>query len=98
MKNADMPAMPIADDCGRPAMYGADGVEALGLTKREMIAASLPVVDFSVKSQFVREVIGRDVNWGDVRDAMKASAEIEAVHRAIRADALLAELERTCQK
>lgn len=38
MKNSDMPAMPIVDSCGRPAMYGNEGIEALGFTKRERIA------------------------------------------------------------
>ena len=38
MKNADMPAMPIVDSCARPAMYGNEGVEAIWLTKREMMA------------------------------------------------------------
>ncbi|MGL4757557.1 MAG: hypothetical protein ACRCXB_34820 [Aeromonadaceae bacterium] len=38
MKNADMPAMPVVDSRGCPSMYGVDSVEALGLTKREIIA------------------------------------------------------------
>ena len=38
MKNADMPAMPVVDSRGIPSMYGFDSVEALGLTKREMMA------------------------------------------------------------
>lgn len=42
MKNADMPAMPIVDSCARPAMYGNEGVEAIGLTKREMMAMHAP--------------------------------------------------------
>lgn len=38
MKNADMPAMPIFDECGRPTVHGMSNVEVLGLTKREMMA------------------------------------------------------------
>lgn len=38
MKNADMPAMPVFDSSGCPSLYGDDGVEAKGLTKREMMA------------------------------------------------------------
>ena len=38
MKNADVPAMPIVDDCASPAVCGVGGVEALGLAKREMMA------------------------------------------------------------
>ena len=38
MKNSDMPAMPVFDSSGCPSLYGDDGVEAKGLTKREMMA------------------------------------------------------------
>lgn len=36
--NGDMPAMPVFDSSGCPSLYGDDGVEAKGLTKREMMA------------------------------------------------------------
>ena len=36
--NVNMPAMPVFDSSGCPSLYGDDGVEAKGLTKREMMA------------------------------------------------------------
>lgn len=79
MRNADMPAMPIFDDCGRPAMYGVDGVEALGLTKREMIAMHMAAGNMAA----------RTVQWADVNVPLMARIAVDM------ADALLAELERT---
>ena len=80
MRNADMPTVPIFDDCGRPAMYGADGVEALGLTKREMIAMHMMqgILAAGNADEFV---VGDEVGF--------AGFAIAAT------DALLAELERT---
>lgn len=82
MKNADMPAMPVVDDCGRPAMYGAEGVEALGLTKREMIAmhAMQGILAAGNADEFV---VGDEVGFAGFAVSC--------------ADALLAELERTQQ-
>lgn len=91
MKNADLPAMPLSG--GSEPFHGYQG-----MTKREMMAAMLPDVGLEIDSRAVPGFIGRDVNWGDILDALKASAEVEAIHRVIRADALLAELDRTCQK
>lgn len=81
MKNADMPAMPIADDCGRPAMYGAEGIEALGLTKREMMAMHICSGNMAA----------RTVLWADVDVDFMARIAVQM------ADAMLAELERTQQ-
>ena len=105
MKNADMPAMPIIDDEQSFPIDGekygkslSSGRFAVGMTKREIMAAMLPDVGLEIDSSVVPSFIGRDVNWGDILDGLKASAEVEAIHRVIRADALLAELDRTCQK
>ena len=94
MKNSDMPAMPV--ELSGFGQYAP--IAYMGMTKREMIAVMLPDVGMEIDSRAVPSFIGRDVNWGDILDGLKASAEVEAIHRAIRADALLAELERTCQK
>lgn len=97
MKNSDMPAMPampILDSCGRPAMYGNEEVEALGLTKRETmamhicaeIAGSIDSEDCYQRIKFMAGNCGMNVSQWIARDAVKQS------------DALLAELERTkCQ-
>ena len=100
MKNADMPAMPTQTYDHGAAMQGlaVTVTDKSGLTKREMMAAMLPDVGLEIDSRAVPGFIGREVNWGDILDGLKASAEVEAIHRVIRADALLAELDRTCQK
>ena len=101
MDNGNMPAMPqSATSEGYSCNYydyGGPGIPT-GLTKREMMAAMLPDVGMEIDSRAVPGFIGRDVNWGDILDGLKASAEVEAIHRVIRADALLAELDRKCQK
>lgn len=38
MKNADMPAMPVTDECGMPFNSIPEGLCTTGLTKREMMA------------------------------------------------------------
>lgn len=93
MKNSDMPAMPfeIGDEAQGSRWWS-------GLTKREMMAATLPDIEIKVDYKAIPELIGRDVDWNDMRDVIKAGAEVEAIQRVIRADAILAELERTCQK
>ena len=48
MKNADMPAMPVFDSSGCPSLYGDDGVEAKGLTKREMMAMHMMAARISI--------------------------------------------------
>ena len=94
MKNSDMPAMPV--ELSGFGQYAP--IAYMGMTKREIMAAMLPDVGLEIDSRVVPGFIGRDVNWGDILDGLKASAEVEAIHRVIRADALLAELDRTCQK
>lgn len=87
MNNADMPAMPVSD-----VSNFRDG-----FTKREMIAMSLPHAEMEINPQFAHELIGREINWDDKLDIIKVAAEIEAIQRVMRADALLAELDK-CQK
>ena len=81
MKNADMPAMPAFDSSGCPSLYGDDGVEAKGLTKREMMAMHAMVGLLSCGKQY------------DIRHKSRASQLVgDAVFYV---DALLDELERT---
>ena len=61
MKNSDMPAMPVFDSSGCPSLYGDDGVEAKGLTKREMmamhiLAGFLSDCEFDVTKQTAAEM------------------------------------------
>lgn len=79
MKNADMPAMPVFDSSGCPSLYGDDGVEAKGLTKREMMAMHMMCA-----------MIGAPVGRVDIDDG-----EQLPLMAIVAADALLAELERT---
>lgn len=81
MKNADMPAMPVFDSSGCPSLYGDDGVEAKGLTKREMKAMHAMVGLLSCGKQY------------DIRHKSRASQLVEDA--VFYADALLDELERT---
>jgi len=81
MKNADMPAMPVFDSSGCPSLYGDDGVEAKGLTKREMMAMHAMVGLLSCGKQY------------DIRHKSRASQLVEDA--VFYADALLDELERT---
>ena len=72
MENADMPAMPVFDSSGCPSLYGDDGVEAKGLTKREMMAmhiASGLAADHQVT---VRNIATLSV---EVADALLAELE-----------------------
>ena len=81
MKNSDMPAMPVFDSSGCPSLYGDDGVEAKGLTKREMMAMHAMTGLLSGGKQY------------DNRYSSRASQLVE--DSVLYADALLAELERT---
>ena len=81
MKNADMPAMPVFDSSGCPSLYGDDGVEAKGPTKREMMAMHAMVGLLSCGKQY------------DIRHKSRASQLVEDA--VFYADALLDELERT---
>lgn len=81
MKNADIPAMPVFDSSGCPSLYGDDGVEAKGLTKREMMAMHAMVGLLSCGKQY------------DIRHKSRASQLVEDA--VFYADALLDELERT---
>ena len=81
MKNADMPAMPVFDSSGCPSLYGDDGVEAKGLTKREMMAMHAMTGLLSGGKQY------------DNRYSSRASQLVE--DSVLYADALLAELECT---
>ena len=81
MKNADIPAMPVFDSSGCPSLYGDDGVEAKGLTKREMMAMHTMVGLLSCGKQY------------DIRHKSRASQLVEDA--VFYADALLDELERT---
>lgn len=81
MKNSDMPAMPVFDSSGCPSLYGDDGVEARGLTKREVMAMHAMVGLLSCGKQY------------DIRHKSRASQLVEDA--VFYADALLDELERT---
>jgi hypothetical protein len=89
MNDADMAAMPTQSNGGD--IFG-------GLTKREMMAATLPEMEMRVSQESACELLGRQVDWNDALDEIRAAAAIEAIQRAIRAGALLAELGRTCHK
>ena len=81
MKNSDMPAMPVFDSSGCPSLYGDDGVEARGLTKREVMAMHAMVGLLSCGKQY------------DIRHKSRDSQLVEDA--VFYADALLDELEHT---
>lgn len=81
MKNSDMPAMPVFDSSGCPSLYGDDGVDARGLTKREVMAMHAMVGLLSCGKQY------------DIRHKSRGSQLVEDA--VFYADALLDELERT---
>lgn len=61
MKNADMPAMPVTDECGMPFNSIPEGLCTTGLTKREMMAMHilsglLSDYEFDVTRQMAAEV------------------------------------------
>jgi hypothetical protein len=67
MKNSDMPAMPVFDSSGCPSLYGDDGAEAKGLTKREVMAMHMmqglnanPKVDMNEHDMAALSVICAD--------------------------------------
>ena len=72
MKNADMPAMPVVDSRGCPSMYGVDSVEALGLTKREMMAMHI-ASGFSADNKITTDNV---VKWSiEVTDKLLSELE-----------------------
>lgn len=69
-----------------------------GLTKREYFAATLPMDADEVKfneKEALEQFIGRAFDENDTLDMARAACELEAKFRVMKADALLAELERT---
>lgn len=48
MKNADMPAMPVTDECGMPFNSIPEGSCTTGLTKREMMAMHMMAARISI--------------------------------------------------
>jgi len=94
MRNADMPAMPNA-----LAYPSNDGyMITLGLTKREYFAAHMQIdsdeIEFHNQAT-LESFLGRTVDHGDFTDMMRAACEVDAKFRLMKADALLAELEKT---
>lgn len=82
MKNADMPAMPVTDESGMPFNSTPTDLCTMGLTKREMMAMHAMVGLLSGDAGSECSYLPTDLATDSVRYA----------------DALLAELERTCHK
>ncbi len=97
MKNADMPAMPSDVKAVYEAMTGSSdswGKAALGLTKREMVAMHIcSAITGSIHDE---ECYLRIKAMSD-RCGVKVSEWI-AIDAVKQADALIAVLDRTCQK
>lgn len=93
MKNADKPAMPITNHQLASALkIGA--TEAVGMTKREVIAKDIVIGKYKFKSlKDMGDFIGRDIDHDSTEDVLRASAECDAKIRTMYADALLKELE-----
>lgn len=96
MKNADMPAMPTTVKANeQEKAFGAVDAQYQGLTKREIFAmhATCDGFEFS-DAKTSEEFIGRSVDWNCINDMIKASCEVSAKIKVMKADALLAELDK----
>ena len=67
-----------------------------GLTKREHFAVHADVTDEMVdmKREFIATLINRDIDNSDALDIIRAHCECEAVLKVMKADALIAELNK----
>ena len=94
MNNADMPAMPtqymdLTQNGGE--LY----CDQQGLTKREIFAMHATCDGFEFKdTKSSEDFIGRAVDWDCFNDMIKASCEVSAKIKVMKADALLAELDK----
>lgn len=80
MKNADMPAMPVTDECGMPFNSIPEGLCTTGLTKREMMA-------MHIAEGFVSSPMGKFPDQTSMKRMCEDSVAL--------ADLLLTELDRT---
>ena len=99
MKNSDMPAMPVTDEAGMPFNDVPSENCSIGLTKREHFAATMTynptdIARFTDEHSLC-EFLGHSVDLSSKMGRAKAGVELEARIRVMKADALLAELERT---
>ncbi len=94
-----MPAMPMFNQNGEPIhrSWSRVGDGSLsGLTKREMLAKDADVTDLmaTLCDDTIKGLADGKLNWDRFTDKAKAYFTVEAKFKMIKADALLAELEK----
>lgn len=102
LKNADMPATPITDECGMPFNGLPAELATIGLTKRETFCLHMGVAETgdadldAVIREGNRQKIAMHIASGILNGSEFYESASELMSKTARiADALLTELERT---
>lgn len=70
MKNADIPAMPIFDAKGFSSVVGERDIPAIGLTKRELMAAQI------ISGLVSCELAHKEQSWDELADSAVQMADL----------------------